>query len=465
MRFFIIFLIIAHISIFAQWQTTYPSLSQSGSINDIFYNSYSGTWWSVGGYNLIQTIGKDDHDWNIIERWTGNSRTNNSICFIDENVGFVTCEDYDDQCILYKTTDGGENWEENIFVSLEPFKGIRFFNSNIGIAWNKNKIYRSTDKCETWEIVLETNLELTGGIIYNETNASLYSNKYSDNSTILTFDQGKTWQVISPRFDFSQDPWYEFGTPYEEVEYYILSHRFFNPDMTIGFAVGSVKIGLQPFRTRLFKTSDGGNSWSVVGNKSEFMFENYYRLGVSFKDITFSNDLHYGIIVGRTDRWTEEYYGIVINSIDYGASWSTQFITEEYFSDEWTSAFNKVTMNDDLEAFALYSGPVGKSLYYCDNITVDVTQNTLPVTYVLKQNYPNPFNPTTTVDYQLQSASNVKLFVTDILGRLVHIYINEFQNQGYHSIKINAYDLSTGVYFYTLVTNDFIDTKKMIVLK
>ena len=81
----------------------------------------------------------------------------------------------------------------------------------------------------------------------------------------------------------------------------------------------------------------------------------------------------------------------------------------------------------------------------------------------LEQNYPNPFNRLTEIDYNLSSASEVDLVVCDVTGRTVK-HINEgYKPAGKHKISINAEDLTAGVYYYTLKTKNFSDTKKMLI--
>jgi hypothetical protein len=85
--------------------------------------------------------------------------------------------------------------------------------------------------------------------------------------------------------------------------------------------------------------------------------------------------------------------------------------------------------------------------------------------YNLFQNYPNPFNPNTNIKYQLSKPGIVTLKVYDILGNEVVSLVNGYQNPGAYSINFNASKLASGIYFYRIRSNDFISTKKMIVLK
>ncbi len=86
--------------------------------------------------------------------------------------------------------------------------------------------------------------------------------------------------------------------------------------------------------------------------------------------------------------------------------------------------------------------------------------------YELNQNVPNPFNPSTTISYSLKANSNVSIKIYNILGREVSTLVNERQNAGSYSISFNGSNLSSGVYFYSLIADgNFVGTKRMLLLK
>ena len=104
-------------------------------------------------------------------------------------------------------------------------------------------------------------------------------------------------------------------------------------------------------------------------------------------------------------------------------------------------------------------------LKHYEDVTTSIDNKNVPIKFTLSQNYPNPFNPTTKIGYSLSKPGKVELKVFDILGRIVTTLVNETQNTGRYEIKFEASHLSSGIYFYQLITNEFIDTKKMIILK
>jgi phosphatidylserine/phosphatidylglycerophosphate/cardiolipin synthase-like enzyme len=88
-----------------------------------------------------------------------------------------------------------------------------------------------------------------------------------------------------------------------------------------------------------------------------------------------------------------------------------------------------------------------------------------PSTYLLYQNYPNPFNPATTIRFQIPFRQRIELKVYDILGREVATLINEEKLAGVYEVTFNASNLASGVYFYQLKTKDFMESKKLLLLK
>jgi hypothetical protein len=85
--------------------------------------------------------------------------------------------------------------------------------------------------------------------------------------------------------------------------------------------------------------------------------------------------------------------------------------------------------------------------------------------FTLKQNYPNPFNPSTIISYQLAKQIFVTLKVFDIQGKEVATLVNSVEQPGYKSVNFNADNLASGVYYYILQAGDFIETKKLVLLR
>lgn len=102
------------------------------------------------------------------------------------------------------------------------------------------------------------------------------------------------------------------------------------------------------------------------------------------------------------------------------------------------------------------------SFEYSSEVVVDLT---IPLEFALAQNYPNPFNPTTQIKYSSPEESFVQLRVYDILGNVVASLVNERVKAGEHEVSFNASKLSSGIYFYQLISKSKFLTKSMVLLK
>ena len=100
-----------------------------------------------------------------------------------------------------------------------------------------------------------------------------------------------------------------------------------------------------------------------------------------------------------------------------------------------------------------------------EDVVNSVGRGTEPFAFALEQNYPNPFNPSTTINFTLGHSSLVKLTIFNILGQRVGTLVNSQLEAGPHSVKFNASNLASGVYFYRLEAGSFQSNKKMLLLK
>jgi hypothetical protein len=110
------------------------------------------------------------------------------------------------------------------------------------------------------------------------------------------------------------------------------------------------------------------------------------------------------------------------------------------------------------------------SIYGPGTITQIITsvtgdENLIPSVYSLSQNYPNPFNPVTRINYSIPKQGLVTIKIYDALGREVQTIVNEMKTPGKYIVDVDGTNLSSGVYFYKLASNDFVSIKKMILLK
>ncbi|MEK7651487.1 MAG: T9SS type A sorting domain-containing protein [Patescibacteria group bacterium] len=89
----------------------------------------------------------------------------------------------------------------------------------------------------------------------------------------------------------------------------------------------------------------------------------------------------------------------------------------------------------------------------------------LPAEFSLSQNYPNPFNPSTTIEFSLPKRAIVNLTIYNTLGQIVETLISSEMEAGAHQVIWKANNIPSGTYFYRLIANNFVETKKMLLMK
>jgi hypothetical protein len=169
----------------------------------------------------------------------------------------------------------------------------------------------------------------------------------------------------------------------------------------------------------------------------------------------------------------------ITRSADNGTTWTTpENITNTPNIEEKHSSFVRYPQGDmsglvylrDLKAGGWVNVSTwGKAPVYSIYRTISKVgiSNELQTvnSYTLFQNYPNPFNPTTTISYYIQKTGLVTLKVYDVMGREVRTLVNEVQTIGAKEFTFDASSLSSGIYYYTLTSGNFKDTKKMMLIK
>jgi serine protease AprX len=187
--------------------------------------------------------------------------------------------------------------------------------------------------------------------------------------------------------------------------------------------------------------------------------------------------------------------GVVLNKIFINSSESINTSSVTAYYRFGTGEYQSATMNFDGNYKYTYSLPASQSsivfqFYFTYNtvggtevrepednsvysfnygeykVISDVDETSeLPEGFYLSQNYPNPFNPETVIKYKLPESGDVSLKIYDILGREVATLVNEMKSSGTYEVKFNGNKLSSGVYFYSLKLGNYVNTKKMLLIK
>jgi hypothetical protein len=170
-------------------------------------------------------------------------------------------------------------------------------------------------------------------------------------------------------------------------------------------------------------------------------------------------------------------------SVDNGATWTTSQVSN--LAGQFTSLHdcrypsvspsnagntaNIVVQADTIAASNVNGAPESDAKMYlfrlADVIGIQNISSEVPAQFVLSQNYPNPFNPTTKIKFALPKSGLVTLKLFDVVGREIGVLVSQNLSAGTFEYELNASSLSSGIYFYTLESNGFRDSKKMILVK
>lgn len=183
---------------------------------------------------------------------------------------------------------------------------------------------------------------------------------------------------------------------------------------------------------------------------------------VNVSNFAFSPSNLPGVIVGDTIKWQW-----------VSGDHTTTSLTIPAGAPDWDSPISSGT-----QTFSYIIAVPGNYSYKCtphfpgmegsftaNIIGITPISGEVPERFNLSQNYPNPFNPLTNIIFDIPKSSFVKLSVFSILGKQVHILVNQQLNPGIYNADWNASDYPSGVYFYKLETESFTNTKRMILLK
>ena len=202
--------------------------------------------------------------------------------------------------------------------------------------------------------------------------------------------------------------------------------------------------------TGIYRTTDGGTSWTPLSTTTTgIQPKKLYRAGSS-------------AILGIFGSTTGD---AVFASTDEGSSWTSASSGLPFP----VSATDFATTTGG-RLLAATAGPAGYSGFGVVSATGSVsdakpTSMVLPAEIALGQNYPNPFNPATTIQFSLPTAGPASLKVYDLLGREVATLLNESKSPGSYEVRFDAARLASGVYLYRLTAGDFVRTRKMTVLR
>lgn len=376
----------------------------NGFINKIFFIS-STTGWAVTSRGAILKTTDGGENWFAQITLPADSYT--SIYFIDSLNGWATSR------YIWQTTNGGQNWIQRTDIPVFMGTDIYFINNN-GYAIQLLKLFRTSDNGQNWiEQINSQFIIRTFGWLSSNHGFIIGDAIYESNDT------GNNWyEILGLR---------NVGL-----------RKFHAPRNYIGYSIGYSGLIYKYLDTMIIPVELISFA-AVVQNNN-----------IILKWATATESNNYGFEIYRSNDLTNwEKIGFVEGK---GIS---SFISEYKFIDnvEISGKYYYKLKQIDFDG----------SFNFTNHIEANIS---VPTNFKLSQNFPNPFNPVTKIIFEVPIQSKVKIILHDILGKEIIVLINGSYDAGYHSLNLNASDLSSGIYFYCMTTDKgYTATKKLTIIK
>lgn len=370
---------------------------------------------------------------------------------------------------IHYSSDNGMSWVRRNGDLPSVFPNIlhRCPNGEILTALKNSGIFRTSDNGVTWNLS-NGGIEAGSGInnISNSTGGSIFalssSAVFSDSVKLYrSHDNGNNWvKILQPESKF-----FNVLKTGVDGKIYLASLSSFPSKLLISsdngnswterildqfFFPGSFRVSGNDLYLisggQIFKSSDEGITWEIIQNGG------WSGSGISAFDVNRRGD----IFVSHS--------GSIYESTDNGNTWNTHnsgltpgaLITNFFFD------------NSDYLYGVTYNNGIFKSAD--PTITNAVNSSSIiPDRYMLFQNYPNPFNPVTKIKYSIPVSGNVKIKIYNLLGRETATLVNQYQDAGEYETEFNSAsdgkESAGGIYFYTLESGEFRQSRTMILVK
>ncbi len=447
--------------------------SSFNTINSVHFLD-TDTGWVCGQSGMIQYTSNGGANW--ISQSLPISNSVNDI-----NIGKFTLTGYfglykigwcaTDGGFLYKTTDGGFNWSVSVPLTTSNMYSVVPFSEDIAVACgDSGKIIRTTNGGTSWTTVVSG---AVGGALRSLSFADADNGIcVGDSATVLyTTNKGETWylDISGPRS--------------------LTTNNLYDVSAKIDVLLSYTAIGENGI---IIKSEDEGSTWTKLSSGVKTRLNGISSPAIGVSVVAGSR----GTILRTEDGGALPVelssFTYSLNGNDVTLYWSTSSetnnsgfgIERKTSSEQWITAGNvtgsgtsSVTNNYLFRDRELSPGKYSYRLKQLDlngNYTYHYLSSMIqigtPDKFNLRQNYPNPFNPVTMISFSIPAnvndqMTNVRLVVYDNLGKEIVTLVNENKPAGSYKVKLDANNLSSGIYFYSLIAGEFKQTRKMMVLK
>ncbi|MBK6506497.1 MAG: T9SS type A sorting domain-containing protein [Ignavibacteria bacterium] len=378
--------------------------------------------------------------------------------FVNANTGWCVGE----EGTVQKTTNGGTNWSFYPQITREVLWDVMFPSQSTGyISGDSGVILKTTNTGTNWFFLNSgTRINLFDIFFINNETGFCGGGFTSDPDPgvgiiMKTVNGGNNWETV---FYYTDSGW-------------VNALHFFDENT-----------GIACFDRGIRRTTNGGLNWLIVGTGStgrglDMSFPNSQTGYTSGGSNTFYKTTNSGLswlgystgnpgVVIQTIHFINSLkgfaagpYGEILYTENGGLNWtinrglSENYIASIYFSDSINGTMTGI--------FGTILKTTNGGISYIDNEAKQV-----PEDFQLHQNYPNPFNPTTTIRFSLKRSAEIKIVLSNILGKQVRVLTDKFTAAGDHKLLLKSAGLSTGVYFCSLIANGSVaQTIKLLLIK
>lgn len=393
---------------FSQWvslNTGYDQLLTSISAVD------DNTVWVCGHLGRVCRTTNGGTNWTVSIA-TPDTLTLQNIYGVDQNTAFVAAKDYSpNSASLWKTTNGGNSWQMVFNQPSGLINAVEVFSSGNGImtgnpVGGRWSLWRTTNFGSNWDSA-GMYVVGTGNSIENSlfTRGNEYWFGASGGRLYYTSNSGSNWSFQTMGSSNIIGVWLNAQT---------------------GIATGSGG----------YRTTNGGANWQTITIPGTGYQKPICGYGSNFWMVT---------------RGSVNIYSTTNN----GDNWNN-YISAFQHSDIAVSRTGSVVWVATLSPYVLRNS---------ENIGIQQISAELPSDYSLSQNYPNPFNPVTNIEFEISQTSDVNLTIYDVNGKELEVLVSSKLNAGTYKAAWDASKYSSGIYLYTIKSENFQETKKMILIK
>jgi hypothetical protein len=286
---------------------------------------------------------------------------------------------------------------------------------------------RSTNAGVDWSTINTPSGWLTSLAISPRDNSILYAGYYM--GAFKSTDKGESWAQVTFGISLAHSVLFRIDPRDDQVVYALI------------------------YSQGIFKSTDGGLNWFRIDEGIPSTSHNYSEFVFNPANV---DEIYLGLNGSGN---------VLFRTTDAGFTW-TSYSTG--LPDTFTTVTSIAIDTVHSRIFAAtYANPEVQGIYTTDSALVGVSasRSDNQSGFSLFQNYPNPFNPSTTTSFSLPHAAVVSLKVYDVLGREVATLVDGREEAGEHSVKWNAEGFASGVFFYRLKAGDFVQTRKLVLVR